>query len=90
MPKIFVYRPTEAFRDCAGVAFAEDGEKLAAHISSGLSWFRHDMGLTSDWQHERYRAKYPDGYELVECIGREQLQKHIDDGGLRGITFDAA
>lgn len=51
--------------DVLGCAMAEDGDVLGEHLSSNESFSRHDMGLTSDWKHDRYKAKYPDGYELV-------------------------
>lgn len=46
-------------------AFAEDGEGLAGHICSSPVYFHHDLGLTSDWKHDKYAEKYPDGYRLV-------------------------
>ena len=92
MSKIYVYRPTTAYVDCAGVAFAEDGDEIAVHISSSHSWFRSDMGLSGEagigrGKHQKYREKYPDGYELVEVIGREALQAHIDAGDIKGLSF---
>lgn len=49
-----------------GVAIAEDGHALAGHASSNHAWLEHDMGLNgSDWQHDKYRAHYPEGFELV-------------------------
>src|SRR5579872_6573447 len=50
--------------DVIGYALAEDGHCLANHISSGVDWSKHDMGLTSDWKHKEYAAHYPNGYEL--------------------------
>ena len=47
------------------MALAEDGTHLASHVSSSEGFARHDIGLTSDWKHEAYKAHYPDGYELV-------------------------
>ena len=46
-------------------AVAEDGEHLASHFSSNEGWAKHDIGINSDWKHDKYKAKYPDGYELV-------------------------
>lgn len=50
----------------------EDGrEKLngiASHLSSGESWCKYDMGITSDVKHKEYETAHPDGYEL-EFIG---------------------
>lgn len=51
--------------DVLGFALAQDGTGLAEHLSSNASYAKHDLGLTSDWQHEKYRAHYPDGYWLV-------------------------
>lgn len=45
-------------------AMAEDGHCLASHFSSHKNWSKHDIGLTSDWQHEHYKKHYPNGYEL--------------------------
>lgn len=47
-----------------GMAIAEDGKYLAGHLSSSEAWAKHDMGLTSEWKHDLYRAHYPDGYEV--------------------------
>lgn len=63
-PKIFVW--TQPYgHDVIGYALAEDGVALASHLSSSEMWARHDMGIDGDWKHDRYRAHYPDGYELV-------------------------
>lgn len=50
--------------DYPGCAIAEDGHCLAQHWSSSLWYAKHDMGLTSDWKHDRYAAHCPDGYDL--------------------------
>jgi hypothetical protein len=47
------------------IAMAEDGTYLAGHGSSNEGWARHDIGISSDWKHDRYREHYPDGYDLV-------------------------
>ena len=57
--------------DVFGYALAEDGKCLAQHLSSSVSFSKHDMGLTSDWKHEHY----PDGYEL-EWIDEDKLDAH--------------
>lgn len=46
------------------MAMSEHGEVLASHISSNLAWAKHDIGLTSDWQHDIYSERHPDGFEL--------------------------
>lgn len=47
------------------VGLSEDGIALASHASSTIEWAKHDIGVTSDWQHETYRKAYPDGYEVI-------------------------
>lgn len=65
--KIFVFVNSGAGTDWqVGMALCEDGHCLAQHVSSSYGFFRHDMGLTSDWKHEYYREHCPEGYELVE------------------------
>lgn len=51
--------------DVLGCAMTEDGCVLAEHLSSSESYCEHDMGITSEWKHDRYREKYPGGFELV-------------------------
>lgn len=50
------------------VAIAEDGTVLGGHLSSNSSFAKLDIGMDAetDWsgKHERYRAHYPDGYEM--------------------------
>lgn len=66
-PKIFVFVNGREGTDWQmGEALAEDGHFIASHVSSSRGFFRHDMGLTGDWQHDKYAAHYPEGYELVE------------------------
>ena len=50
--------------DVVAYALAEDGTGVGSHLSSGVSWAKHDIGLTSTWHHETYREHYPDGYEV--------------------------
>lgn len=50
--------------DVLGCAMAEDGHVLAEHLSSNVTFARHDMGLISDWKHDLYRQYAPDGFEL--------------------------
>lgn len=50
--------------DVLGCAMAEDGHVLAEHLSSSVDFAKHDLGLTSDWQHEHYKKHAPDGYDL--------------------------
>ncbi len=74
MPKIYVFINSGNGTDwIIGCAIAEDGHCLAGHCSSHYEWFKHDMGLTSNWKHDQYKAHYPDGYELVEV---DNLKNH--------------
>lgn len=38
---------------------------IANHSSSGETWCKHDMGITSDWKHDIYGMEHPNGYELI-------------------------
>ncbi len=57
--------------DVLGCALSEDGLILAEHLSSSEAFARHDLGLTSDWKHDRYREYAPDGYELEWVADRK-------------------
>lgn len=46
------------------VALDENGKCAAGHVSSSLGFAKHDIGVTSDWKHDKYRELYPQGYEL--------------------------
>lgn len=50
--------------DVLACALSEDGTVLAEHLSSSVDFAKHDIGLTSDWKRDRYRAHAPDGFEL--------------------------
>ncbi len=62
------YTPGEVY----GEACAQGGVVLNHHISSNLDWLRFDLGLTSTRGHDKYRAYYPDGYELVAGTPAEE------------------
>lgn len=64
MAKVFVWVTARSGDDVYCTAIAEDGTALAGHLSSNESWARHDMGVTSVWNHEHYRAHYPAGFEV--------------------------
>lgn len=68
------------FEDVVGFALGEDGKGLASHLSSNVSFSKHDMGLTSNWKHEHYAEAYPDGYELIwidDAKNDERWQKAL-------------
>jgi hypothetical protein len=75
-PKIFLFcEPAGSHGDVGAHALAEDGTGLGGHLSSNVSFAKHDIGLTSDWHHDDYRKHYPDGYE-VEWIDSKDLDTH--------------
>lgn len=49
------------------MAIAEDGEFLAGHISSSVSWAQID--IDHEQKHEHYRRKYPDGFQFLWLDG---------------------
>lgn len=75
MKKIYCFLNGCGPMGCTVEALAEDGEVVAVHFSSNESWAKHDIGLTSNWKHEYYKAKYPEGYELV-WLDSKQLDTH--------------
>lgn len=62
--------PAEAWGpgDVVSYALCEDGTALASHLSSNESWARHDMGLTSNWKHDRYDAHCGEGGWELEWV----------------------
>ncbi len=75
--KIYLYCVPGGFRktDVIGYAISEDGSGLVSHLSSDEWSSKHDMGFTSDWHHDVYDAKYPDGYEL-EWVEMDEVDTH--------------
>jgi hypothetical protein len=51
-------------------AIDEDGRPIpgAWHICSNPGFAIHDMGFTSEWKHEEYLARYPQGFRLVSQL----------------------
>ena len=48
------------------VAVADDGHCLAGHICSAPCFFKHDIGIESNWKHELYNAHFGEGnWELI-------------------------
>lgn len=47
------------------IALCEDGHCLAQHLSSSEGFAKHDIGITSDCKHEKYKEHCPEGYELI-------------------------
>lgn len=65
MGKIFCFINSENSFGVQVCALSEDGDSLAGHVSSSESYAKHDIGINSDWKHEKYKERYPEGYELV-------------------------
>lgn len=62
-------------------SLGNDGQGLAGHMSSSIDWAKHDIGLTSDWKHDIYKMKYPDGYELEwidDTKNHKEFQKALE------------
>lgn len=77
-PKIFCWINGKYGENFAVLAMAEDGKILAQHVSSTKEYGLHDIGINSDWKHDKYRKYYPDGYELVwveDCENHQGLQQ---------------
>ena len=66
MDKVFIYSRAPQDREFV-ISYAIDKDKhtLTNHTSSSLEWAKHDMGVGSDWKHEIYAEKFPNGYDLV-------------------------
>lgn len=77
MKKIFCFINAVNSLGYIPVAIAEDGEVLAEHCSSSEGYAKHDIGIGSTIKHERYKKKYPEGYELV-WLDRDQLETNAD------------
>ena len=64
-PKIYLFINSGRCTDWVITsALSEDGEFLAGHCSSNDWWAQHDIGLKSEWKHDIYQERYPDGFEL--------------------------
>lgn len=90
MPKVYVFVQNQSGPVHAGLvshvedggdvytlAMAEDGCVLSGHLSSSVEWARHDMGITSNWKHDKYQAHYPNGYEV------EWVESPLEHEGLQ-------
>lgn len=70
LPRIYLF--TIPFLDESGwvhgFAITEDGYILAKH-SAPTDDIMYELGVWSNWFHDIYEAKYPDGYEL-EWVGQ--------------------
>ncbi len=79
MPKIylFVSGSYKNREDVIGTGIAEDGMVLSGHFSSNIGFLKHDLGLTSDRKHDKYKEHYPGGYELIWLDNANDLPKEV-------------
>jgi hypothetical protein len=75
MSKIFCFVRNTDNNWLYTVALAEDGNCIANHTSSNMTFAKHDIGITSDWKHDIYKEHYPNGYELVWLETNEDFER---------------
>ena len=88
MDKIFIYAC--APKDGGFVisyAIDKNQETLAIHMSSSLEWAKHDMGIGSDWKHDVYKEKYPNGYDLVWLGLLNTAEEFVRVAGESGVNM---
>lgn len=88
MDKIFIYaRKPEGGSFVVSYAITKDNnEVLASHLSTNLEWAKHDMGVNSDWKHDVYMEKFPNGYELIWLGMLNTPDEFISVAGEYGIN----
>ena len=74
MNKIYCFNNGGSARFLSTIAMAEDGNCLAQHCCSDEYYMAHDLGITSDWEHENYNAHYGEGNWELEWV--DQPDKH--------------
>lgn len=74
-PKIFVFSNVHGGGEGPCYAMAEDGTVVGQHYCTCEGWAAHDLGVTSDWHHEEYKAHYPNGYEM-EFVPVSKISSH--------------
>ena len=86
MDKVFIYAYPSGFKQYVVVqAIDKDRHGIASHMSSNLTWAQHDMGIGSDWKHDIYSEKYPNGYELVWLGLIEDDWQMVEIAGKAGV-----
>ena len=65
--KIYCFNNSRTVTDWNNIiAVADDGHCLARHIYSHLGYFKHDIGIESNWKHDLYNKHFGEGnWELV-------------------------
>lgn len=74
-PKIFAFSNTVNGGDGEALAMAEDGTVLGWHLCSSEAWVSHDLGVTTRFHHDEYKAHYPNGFEM-EFIEAADIDSH--------------
>lgn len=65
-------------------AFTIEDGVIAKHISDGEQWAMSDIGYTSTRKHDRYLARYPDGFEIEwvdDPLSHPVLSQYLRKGG---------
>ena len=62
------------------ISISEEGLQLAGHLSSTITFAQHDIGVTSDWKHDKYKKHYPEGFETIWIDGAppQELTDAVD------------
>lgn len=68
MKKIYVFLNGKSSLGEYYCAIAEDGEVVAGHVCSSVLFMDHDMGFTSNWQHDKYDAHFGKGNWELEFV----------------------
>lgn len=89
-PEIYVFINGEVDQRFGGgitvTALSQDGEFLTGHLCTNVGFAYHDMGLTSDWKHDKYRERYGDNYTVIWCDDPDDPRiqvayaKHVEAG----------
>lgn len=67
--------PNEEENNVSSYAICEDGYIVAYHISTNISWAKHDMGVKSNWKHKQYWEHCPEGFKLV-WVDYDKVEQH--------------
>ncbi len=72
LPKIRDQKVNPNGKSVQAYAISEDGVALVSRVSDDANFAKHDLGLTSDKCHDKYKKYFPGGYELEWIV----LPKH--------------
>ena len=60
------------------IAMAEDGTVLADHICSSEGFMPHDLGITSNWKHDKYNKYYGEGNWELEWVSNVNTHEGLE------------